>query len=210
MSSKRSDIAPTVDEEREAMFAELGRALSTWTRIEAALLAIFHLALVRADLGPTSAAFYAVINFRTKLDMADAALSIRLHGQPVVLEQWASLSDRILSAIKQRVPLAHHSIMTALTARAGQRCLLAPSIRDANTWPIGSKKRTYLSLNDIKGRTETFNELVKELMRFRDVLAALPEPQEGCYELRIEDVFPRNALPRNLRRRRDPPESSRE
>ncbi len=69
MASNDDDMPNTMLQEREEFYTEIGRALSSWARIENRLLDIFHAALVGAHRGPTSAAYYAVINFRTKLEM---------------------------------------------------------------------------------------------------------------------------------------------
>jgi hypothetical protein len=86
------------------MYCAIGEATTAWAAVEDQLADIFAY-FVTGDGRSLSAkaAFHAVINFNSKLAMADdsAALRLALDGQ---LEKWQTLSNRLrLDATRKTV-----------------------------------------------------------------------------------------------------------
>src|SRR5689334_18186645 len=63
-------------------FAEIGKLIVEWVLVEKNLLLLFLSAIGSTDLRPAAAAFYANINFRTKLDFVDRTVVTRLTQKP--------------------------------------------------------------------------------------------------------------------------------
>ncbi len=71
MATGTSQNPMTLDDERLHFFSAIGKALDEWSRVEVILYCIFMLCL-RAPHERAAAAFYAVENFRSRLQVVDA------------------------------------------------------------------------------------------------------------------------------------------
>ena len=82
----------TVNEEVEAFYAALGRAITQWAAVEYGLKETYHASLGNVTFWMCSAVFYAVDSFRAKLQMVDAAVKM---ATPQRLQDWQTLHARI-------------------------------------------------------------------------------------------------------------------
>jgi hypothetical protein len=100
-----TEVVPaSLAQQRREMYCAIGEATTAWAAVEDQLADIFAY-FVTGDGRSLSAkaAFHAVINFNSKLAMADdsAALRLALDGQ---LEKWQTLSNRLrLDATRKTV-----------------------------------------------------------------------------------------------------------
>lgn len=113
------------EEEFQKFHAAIGEAISYWTQIERALLDVFITALEPKHPRAAAAAYYANINFRTKLDFVDRAVTARL-SQPdlpdkpkahalkfddPLLQPWSALERRLRKKAAKRGNIAHFERM---------------------------------------------------------------------------------------------------
>ena len=92
--------------EFDMLLRAVGSALTNWSFVETGLFRVFHEAICCPALGPSSAAFVAVENYRAKLSMTDAALRSSKSFQPHT-QTWEALQERCISESKERNRLAH-------------------------------------------------------------------------------------------------------
>jgi hypothetical protein len=113
------------EQEAQKFYAAVGEVICFWTQVERALMDIFISALDPSHPRAAAAAYYANINFRTKLGFVDKAVVARL-SQPDVPDQpgtwhmdfkdpllltWAALEKRLQKKAKKRNDVAHFQKM---------------------------------------------------------------------------------------------------
>src|SRR5271156_486350 len=104
--------ALTIQEEEQAFYAALGRALAQWQRVEENLAVTFSTVAGGSGLPDlaANAAFYAVLNFNTKLTMTTAAIEMksflslaeRPSGPDPMLAAWTPIKKRAERRVKHR------------------------------------------------------------------------------------------------------------
>lgn len=141
--SEKSDTSldmppdPTQSEEMTAFYAALGHALTQWAHVEYYLANVYAAVLDR-DYKIAGAAFYAVENFRSKLQMVDSVVRSAV-ANPDLLADWTGsqttlgLQDRIKTASRVRNNLAHFTVLAEPHKKAGKRWHLRPNIYDPMT-----------------------------------------------------------------------------
>jgi hypothetical protein len=77
-----------------AFFFAVGFAITRWQNVEMAMTQLFKLLLDAKD-GAASAAFAAVLDFRTKVSMVDAAAYVVLKDEPL-FEEWRSIRNKLI------------------------------------------------------------------------------------------------------------------
>lgn len=119
----------SIENERQRFFAALGEAISQWAWVEYHLFHVY-VRLVRPELfKATSASFHAVVNFRSKLAMVDAAASFALTKEEDIVE-WTTLKNKLGRLVKLRNAMAHMPVYTAPQLPSDKSVHLAPSILD--------------------------------------------------------------------------------
>lgn len=111
------------------MFAAVGRAITQWSFVEYELAKFFTLSIgagaittdffddpvIVADKA-ANAAFYAIENWRTKLQVVDAAVLAYPHDtadREALTRKWGNLSDKASKLARRRNKLAHWCVLPA-------------------------------------------------------------------------------------------------
>ena len=131
----------TTSEEVALAQRALGFAISQWADVEGALCLVFATAcgpsytLPEGGLlcggGTAFAVFYAVDNFRSKLQMVEAAIYAQLRGldeptQELVSGCWAGIQKKASKLARRRNALAHRTITLFNENKPGRRARLVP------------------------------------------------------------------------------------
>lgn len=204
--SSNDDNSLSLDDEHTRLAAAIGHALAQWAGIEYRLCLIFCRALASHSLTCSSAAFYSVVNFRTKLEMTSAAVHAR-HEAKHILPDWKSLFSKLSTANQQRVPLAHPTIMQYPQARPGDRCFVESAIMDSRTWPETDGKPFRLSVANVKDREQSFHALMLECEGFSQKIQQISMPQPRSIQMRHHGDGPASLKRRanQIFRKREPP-----
>ena len=117
--------------EFDALLLAVGESITNWSRIETGLFEIFHEATHCPALGPSSAAFVAVENFRAKLRMVDATLRSSRQYKPHI-KTWEALQKRCESESKERNRLAHSKVFLLQIGGKPAKAVLGSYDHDPN------------------------------------------------------------------------------
>ncbi len=127
--------AHTPRELTEQMFATVGRAITQWSFVENELCKLFAVCIGCARLTRIAeteaieqrwtgmALFYAIENWRTKLQLVDAALEAHVVGTPVqqdLIAEWEKLSEKANKLARKRNKLAHWFVRPAQRTGTGE------------------------------------------------------------------------------------------
>ena len=208
MSKDLSRRSATVDESTE-FYAQLGKCISVWAAVEMSLVTLFNACMHGSDVDVASAVYHAVENFRSRLGMIDAALSVVLNGDDL-LKEWAGvlgvadkprkkgLFHKITSASQKRNHLAHYTVMHLTAVKKPpsiylRETLLKPSSRAgfSSRRPTGGYYVT-----DLRHIHRQFVELSKAIRDFRDraapritkSLKSLGEERDGLVKRALASV----------------------
>jgi hypothetical protein len=171
----------TVNEEVEAFYAALGRAITQWAAVEYGLKETYHASLGDVSFWMCSAVFYAVDSFRAKLQMVDAAVKM---ATPQRLQDWQKLHARIEAKATIRNKLAHFTVINFPQGKSGRRINLRPNIFDPRHLPINSKRPMggYF-LQDLEAIPGQFSSLAHALENFAARVGGKKEPWPKHLEL---------------------------
>ena len=158
----------TLAEEAQLLFKGISNAISTWSGVE------IHLSLVFSELltgKPTDIAavraFYAIENFRAKLQAVDAVASYRLHG--ILLDKWKTIFTHLDTRSKKRNQIIHHEIKDNPSAKPGKRYeLIRPMLSGKNDPPM--------HVRQLQEAVESFADLQEELKNFINLLESSLQP----------------------------------
>ncbi|WP_196233026.1 hypothetical protein [Sphingomonas segetis] len=123
----------TPSELTEQMFAAVGRAITQWSFVEYELCkllavgiggAVYEKTMTRPFIESWTAIwlFYAVENWRSRLQLVDGALTAHLHQATCADElkaEWATLSDKANDLARKRNKLAHWFVLPAQRTGTG-------------------------------------------------------------------------------------------
>jgi hypothetical protein len=154
----------SIEAERHEFFAALGEAISNWAWIEFWLFDLY-VRIVRAELyEATSAAFYSVINFNSKLRMVDAAAKLALTKTEDIAE-WKALRRQIDSLSKIRNDMAHRTVYTAVQFPEDRSVYLERSFTDFRE---GSRDffNPHYTRPRIQAHAASFEQLARRLSSF--------------------------------------------
>jgi hypothetical protein len=162
----------TLEEERVQFFAALGEALDQWARVENALCCIFMVCL-RAPHRRTAAAFFAVENFRSKLNMVDSV--VRLTGVDAAkVHEWEALHKRFNRKSRLRNQLAHYEVFEDASAETASRFTLRAKILDPRSPSLFEAHGPgILRISDLRERRLGFSQLAEDTQRFYGELCKL-------------------------------------
>jgi hypothetical protein len=153
----------TIDKERERFYAVLGKAITQWQEVEAAISRLFLDALGVDAYWPANVSFHAAISFEVRLNMTDAALRAT-RGQ-AFMESWKPPYAKCLKRYKRRNQLAHFHLFTDHAKRSGYRILLSPSIFDGRAIQRWENKTPKLNGCQIVAIGNSFSTLSRNLTR---------------------------------------------
>jgi hypothetical protein len=118
----------TLDEEQERFYAALGKAITQWQVVEAAISRLYCDALGEEAFWPASVSFHSIFSFEGRLDMTNAALQATRNQ--AFMNSWRPLYSKCTKRYRRRNFLAHFHLYIDETGRPGYRLHLAPSIFD--------------------------------------------------------------------------------
>jgi hypothetical protein len=139
----------------------LASAILGWQYVEAELFFMFA-ALVRGNFPAMSAAFHAVVNFNTRLEMVDQAAAVTLASSPL-LRHWHAISARLNKRAKHRNKLVHFTLMgrPSKDPKSPVSLFISQSIFDNRVQP-----RLEYDLKQIQKFEELFDESRQEIADF--------------------------------------------
>lgn len=167
----------TLEEERLYFFSDLGKALDEWARVESHLCSVFMVCL-RAPHQRAAAAFYAVVNFRSKLEMVDAVAKLAVSDSATIAE-WKDLYTKIGKKSQSRNQLVHHEVLEDGNANPGRRFTLRPAILNPHSPSVF--ENVGLHISELRIRQTEFRQLADKVRQFYSDLFHLlgPPPQSA-------------------------------
>lgn len=177
------------DDEEQIFFAAIGEAVSEWTNVERQLLEVFLIVLDSNHPRAAAAAYYANINFRTKLDFVDRAVVARL-SQPDIpdkpnawylkfdhplLPAWSALERRLRKKASKRGNVAHFEKIVM-----GSEFALVPPTDNPLNLVAPSKWDGGLTTQKIKAITGEFRDIATAIHDFNsDLLKSIGQPSKS-------------------------------
>lgn len=165
--------------EIDEIYVAIAESLSAWQRVEDALYKIFHTALGCPALAPSSAAFLAIENLRSKLAVTDAVVRIRLPRSDLV-KVWNRRFHEATNLSKQRNKLAHNHVTSLQIGRSKPRmALIGPTWDYSRLVMKGSNvSMPRIHTPQIKQFQREFLALAKSLSEFEKALRRRLERQK--------------------------------
>lgn len=158
-----------INVEKTAFYNALGYAITQWAHVEYAVFLVFGTCLKNVDREAASATFYAIENFRSKLQSVNNLVQLRIAGTEL-FETWSQkngLFQRIQGTQRIRNKLAHFTVITSLDRKPGWRVRLVPNYYNAmNPDPARPNAQEGFVLRDLKGMVRTFGSLGENLEAF--------------------------------------------
>jgi hypothetical protein len=166
-----NDADDGVNEQHAKEFFEAyGRAMLQWQYVEANLFLIFSSLIRGRDHHAVSAAYHAVVNLNSKLDMITEVMRVLFPEAPL-LSDWERLRKKVSKQSANRNVLAHFVVLGHLSAEAeGPVTLrLARSIYD-----VRHRTPAEYDLNQIATWDKSFGILADKLDIFgKELVVAL-------------------------------------
>jgi hypothetical protein len=122
--------------DEDAIYAAVGRALTTWGAVEDALGKVYCAAVNPRNFNPPERAYWSIVSFEGRIKMTGKAVEERELGLPL-LKDWTPLSETLLSQNKIRNKLAHGSVIDVTRRKnllSAPKWALAPYYY-ARRWP---------------------------------------------------------------------------
>ena len=153
--------------EHDALLRAVGEALTMWAHVETGLFRIFHEAIQCPALGPSSAAFIAVENFRAKRNMTDATLRSSKMFHPHI-KAWEALQTRCESASRERNRIAHSTVFLLQVGTGNLKALLGSYEHDMKFSTADGRpdQRKLKNISNLKQVQKRFLELGSDLNTF--------------------------------------------
>lgn len=166
----------TLEEERLHFFAEVGKGLDEWSRVEVFLCLLFQVCL-HAPHQRAAAAFYNAGGFRSQLSMVDAVAKLAL---PTIgkLPEWEALRLKMYKKYPSRNALAHYEVIEDTTAPPGRRLTLRPTILDPNSPPFTQEAGFHV--NELRMLQTVFRNLSNEAQTLYAELCNLLDLPPSC------------------------------
>jgi hypothetical protein len=173
------------NEERFAFYEQLGVAITQWAHVEMLIMEISASCFAPNERRIFSVAFYAVENFRSKMQMAQRIMEEK-YSDSQHYPAWDSLAKRALKTSSNRNKLAHMSVCNFLPGKPGRRIALVPWWLSTD---VRKKRKTLkgpppgsLCVKDINGIRMEFVALYAALQNFLYKLHGLQEPHPKSLE----------------------------
>lgn len=170
-----------LDEERLAFHNQVAIAITQWTLIELLLTDIACDTFSPNDRDKFNAGVRSVMNFQTKLRIADQVMRA-CNLRPAVEARWAEVCAKLRDKVNRRNLLAHGWVLTDASRPTGRRVMLMPRLHV----PSSSRVNPYPGhkcVRDIAGFEQEFVALLQALEDLRKCihnkrkrLPAFPEP----------------------------------
>ena len=162
MSLPPATLSP--EEEETRFYAALGRTISQWQEVEAALSRIFC-DLANPQAGSiANVAFHTVLSFDSKLGMTHAAVGLGVND--VGRAEWSPLHNRASRRNDRRNQLAHFMVAYDPTRKPGYRYHLRPNIFDARALLKWGDHPPVLNTCQLMASGASFSKLARDLGSF--------------------------------------------
>jgi hypothetical protein len=162
--------------QRSEFFAAIGEAVSAWQHVELMLYRVYECLIEPGKIAACNAAFYAVRDFRLKLDITNAAAEQSLMRSPL-LEKWRKLSKKAGNRSIKRNHIVHFIVLsTNDTLRIEDRIYLSPNVFNFTHMFSDNKNKT-MNLKQVREAAQSFRLTAGNLYRFAIELRTFPKPQ---------------------------------
>jgi hypothetical protein len=167
---QRSAAPTSIQEQQRLFFERLGRAVGNWQLVEMQLFRVYARLARCENADVASAAFHAIVGFRVRLDITDAAAQTALTGQ--TLAAWDALYRRTRRLSKRRNLLAHFVVVYGINKPTlpEHGPFLQPSVFDVTRRPKPTDKP--IDASRIKAMGDSFTRLSNTFSSFADKLPA--------------------------------------
>lgn len=102
-------------EAKQQMHIALGRAISSWARVEGSLCRLFSLSVNSGNSIVGSEVFSSVKSHEVRVSITDAAFRVAYKSNSEALQRWTAILKRLGTARKLRSKLAHSQIVARST-----------------------------------------------------------------------------------------------
>ena len=214
-------VSNTRSEMTEQMFAQIGSAITQWSFVEEQLSRLMAVCLGSAVLKRVGAIefievwsamwiYYAIDNFRSRLQLVDAALTAHLHQAGVEEElraEWDRLSLKAGRLARKRNRLAHWTVLPAQPTGTGAEHepiappRLLPPIGSPGWYRETGINRGKLSLTAVQiGHLErAFHILCGKIRDFTHKVAGTEELRDRVARRALDRLLILGRLDQNLR-----------
>jgi hypothetical protein len=144
-------------------FEAYGRALLRWQYVETNLFLIFSSLVRGRDHRVVAAAYHAVINLKSKLEMITEAMQAALPDGSPLLPEWGRIRTKIDRRARNRNMLAHYMVLGHVpkSATGSATLRLAPSIFD-----VRRRNGVEIDVKQLAVWNDSFGELSDKLDAF--------------------------------------------
>lgn len=173
--------------QRKTFYAQIGRSIATWQRVEAHLYEVYRALTMAQRPGAEACAFYALGTFRIQLSVTDAAARFVFSGmrdktlRKTLSEEWANLRNAAQNKANRRNEIAHGAVwLQQEETRRARRIYIGPIA----TNPLANLKEPKqanqdpepMTLARLKEYEKDFERLAVRLFKFARRIAQLPTP----------------------------------
>jgi hypothetical protein len=129
--------------ERGALFSQIGRALTAWSKMEECLVIMFSMIL---HIHPYKAGLvlYSILNFNVWLSLIGDLFELDNNYQPYK-KRWNKISERARKIKDQRDQLAHHAVR--MEQKEGEETALYSPRGDVRQKTLKQKPMTLVEVN---------------------------------------------------------------
>lgn len=157
-----------VDEAHERQFFEYyGRAMLSWQSVELELFFIFHSIIRAQDHLIASAAYHAITNLNTRLEMITESLKVAL-PDPSLQQEWTKLRKKIAKRAARRNLLAHYTP----GGHVSKDSMTATVRLERSRYDARDKDRQQIDLKEIAEYERLFHDLAGVIRTFGNKLDA--------------------------------------
>lgn len=169
----------------QALFTEVGKALSSWASLEEILVGVASL-LLTDSVEKAGVVMYSIINFGTWLSIISELFPLseaHAHLKP----RWDKLTGRLRALKDTRDRLAHHSAFESQTPSWLFKVKsIAPSPYDVRS---KSKKYKPLTLEQISEFNAAIKDMVRELVALVNEMEALQDAEIAKLEAALDEQY---------------------
>ena len=157
--------------------ARIGQTLIAWGFIEHQLCRLLTISLRHSDWDHVAEVYYAVTNFRDRLGMVNAAVSVAIANKSVLAE-WARLHVAVGKCGTARNKVAHGSLSIETLKSGTQRHSLGPHMLHLSAYreALRRPQKHFLTTRRLARTSESFFTMREELSAFCDGVEKLLKP----------------------------------
>jgi len=169
--------------QRKTFYAQVGRTIATWQRVEANLYEVYRALTMARRPGAEACAFYALGTFRAQLNITDAAARFVFYGEKnkALREEWANLRNTAQTKADRRNEIAHGVVwLQQEESRRSRKIYIGPIATDPRPHLKEKKQPNHdpepITLVRVKEYEKDFGRLATRLAKFAQRIVQLPAP----------------------------------